>query len=96
MVIVQALVMSRATHGAPYHGLKNSEKDKINTLIRRAHEIGLGLPRTTSTDKLPLLGIRNTWEELHEPHKASQIEQHQIDRARSSKYGTGHIQETRL
>lgn len=53
--------------------LKNSEKDRVNTLICKVHKITLGLPQTTSIEKLLALAIRNTWEALHEAHKASQI-----------------------
>lgn len=74
LCIPQALVTSRVTYGTPYLGLKNSE-EKINTLIHKAHKIPLGLPQTTSTEKLLALGVHNTWEECHEVHKTSQIKQ---------------------
>ncbi|XP_040078313.3 LOW QUALITY PROTEIN: uncharacterized protein LOC120850040, partial [Ixodes scapularis] len=72
--IIQALVISRITYGTPYLGLKNSEREKINTLIRKTYKLALGLSPTTSTEKLLRLGIHNTWEELAEAHKASQFE----------------------
>lgn len=39
-----------------------------------SYKLALGLPPTTSTEKLLSLGIYNTWEELAEAHKTSQIE----------------------
>lgn len=72
--IIQALVISRITYGTPYLGLKNSEREKINTLIRKTYKLALGLSPTTSTEKLLRLGIHNTWEELAEAHKVSQVE----------------------
>lgn len=88
--ILQALVTSRVSYGTPYLGLKDSEK-KINTLIRKAHKIALGLPQTTSTEKLLALGVHNTREVLHQAHKASQIERLNLrvrDRTHSGDWAT--------
>ncbi|KAH6935265.1 hypothetical protein HPB50_004834 [Hyalomma asiaticum] len=71
--IIQALDTSRAAYGTPCLGVTNSGEDKMNTLTRKARSITLCHPQTTSTEKLLTLGMRNTWEELHEAQKSSQI-----------------------
>lgn len=76
--IIQALIYSRLTYGTPYLSLKNAEKQKLNILIRKAYKLILGLPTTTSTDKLLKLGIHNTWEELVEAQQASQMNRLQL------------------
>lgn len=71
--IIQALLISRMTYGAPYLALKPAEKEKLNIMIRQAYKSALGLPPKTSTRKLLQLGIHNTWEELQEAHRTSQF-----------------------
>ena len=72
--VMQALLSSRITYGTPYLALKNAEVEKLNILIRKATKIALGLPFTASTAKLLKMGVHNTWQELAEAHKASQLE----------------------
>ncbi|KAG0424680.1 hypothetical protein HPB47_028111 [Ixodes persulcatus] len=78
--IIQALVISKTTYRTPYLGLKNSEREKINTLIRRTYKLALGLSPTTSTEKLLRLGIHNTSEDLAEAHNVSRVERLQLTR----------------
>ncbi|XP_077550100.1 uncharacterized protein LOC144163151 [Haemaphysalis longicornis] len=72
--IIQALITSRITYGTPYLALKNAEINKLDIIIRKATKTALGLPFMASTDKLLKLGVHNTWEEMVEAHKASQLE----------------------
>ncbi|XP_070385775.1 uncharacterized protein [Dermacentor albipictus] len=74
VAIIVTSSLTAFTHGPPYLGLKNSERDKLNALIRKTYKLALGLPPMTSTEKLLSLGIHNTWAELVEAHKTSQIE----------------------
>ncbi|XP_042148866.1 uncharacterized protein LOC121837334 [Ixodes scapularis] len=48
------------------------ERDKLNRIIRGAYKTALGLPPTTSTDKLLALGLHNTVGEMIEGHLFSQ------------------------
>ncbi|EEC08886.1 hypothetical protein IscW_ISCW018667 [Ixodes scapularis] len=41
--LVQDLVVSRITYGTPYLGLRKSEKEKINELIRKTYKLELRL-----------------------------------------------------
>lgn len=43
--LIQALLISRITYGTPYLALKNSEIQKLDTIIRQAYKLALGLPR---------------------------------------------------
>lgn len=86
----QALIINRITYGTPYLGLKNSERDKPNALIWKRYKLALGLPPTTSTEKVLRLSIHNTWEELAEAHKTSQTKSH------AYKYRQTHAAQIRL
>ncbi|XP_072143716.1 putative inorganic phosphate cotransporter [Dermacentor andersoni] len=46
-------------YGTPYVGLKNSERDKLNTLIRKTYKLALGLPPMTPTEELLSLGTQS-------------------------------------
>ncbi|XP_077553496.1 uncharacterized protein LOC144168368 [Haemaphysalis longicornis] len=72
--IIQALITSRMTYGTPYLALKRAEIKKMDIMIRKATKAALGVPFMASTDKLLKLGVHNTWEEMAEAHKASQLE----------------------
>ncbi|XP_065297403.1 uncharacterized protein [Dermacentor albipictus] len=72
--IVQALLTSRITYGTPYLALKNAEIEKLNIMIRKAIKAALGLPAMASTSRLLKMGVHNTWQELAEAHKNSQLE----------------------
>lgn len=76
--ILQAMLTSRITYGAPYLALKPQETAKIDTLIRKAYKSALGLPAYTSTDRLLQLGLHNTLSELIEAHTTSQLHRLQI------------------
>ncbi|KAM7285394.1 uncharacterized protein ISCGN_032335, partial [Ixodes scapularis] len=62
--LVQALVVSRITYGTQYLGLRKSEREKIKKFIRKTYKRALGLPPTTSTDRVMQLGVYNVWEEM--------------------------------
>ncbi|XP_077564672.1 uncharacterized protein LOC144180160 [Haemaphysalis longicornis] len=72
--IIQALITSRMTYGTPYLALKSAEIKKMDIMIRKGTKTALGVPFMASTDKLLKLGVHNTWEEMAEAHKASQLE----------------------
>lgn len=72
--IVQALLTSRITYGTPYLSLKTSEVDKLNVLIRKATKLAMGLPPMASTTRLLRMGVHNTWQELVEAQRTSQLE----------------------
>lgn len=70
--LVQAFVVSRIVYIAPYAILKTSERNKLDALIRKAYKQALGLPISTSTEKLLGLGLHNTIDELIEAHLTAQ------------------------
>lgn len=76
--MVQALVISRITYGTPYLGLKIAEITKLDILFSYFNssnlQISIGTASQDLTEKLFQLGIHNTWQELTEAHKASQME----------------------
>lgn len=74
MRLVQAFIFSRVSYSTPYLDLKSAEKMKIDGLIRRCVKRALGLPTCTSTERLLALGMHNTWVELAEAVRTSQIE----------------------
>ncbi|XP_077532448.1 uncharacterized protein LOC144144812 [Haemaphysalis longicornis] len=69
-----SIITSRMTYGTPYLALKSAEIKKMDIMIRKATKTALGVPFMASTDKLLKLGVHNTWEEMAEAHKASQLE----------------------
>ncbi|CAN8025843.1 unnamed protein product [Ixodes persulcatus] len=72
--LVQALVISRVTYGMPYHHhfLSKRDQEQVDLIIRGAYKTALGLPVTTSNEKLAALGIHNTFAELSDAVLASQ------------------------
>lgn len=70
--LVQAFVLSRVTYAAPYMVLSKRDTDKLNVIIRKATKQALGLPVSTSTDKLLSMGMHNTVAELIEGHLSNQ------------------------
>ncbi|XP_077544169.1 uncharacterized protein LOC144156182 [Haemaphysalis longicornis] len=66
--------MSHIAYVAAYHNWLQSERNKINAIIRRAYKAALGLFEGTSTTKLLSLGVHNTLEEIAEAQRTSQLE----------------------
>lgn len=66
--MIQALITSIIAYGIPNVDMKNSQWININTTIRKGHMIAMGLSPSTSTNKLPKMGVHNTSEELVEVH----------------------------
>lgn len=60
--LVYAFVISRITYVASFLPLKQVEKQKINSLIKRAHKQALGIPICTPNEKFDALGVHNTLE----------------------------------
>ncbi|KAL1417420.1 hypothetical protein MTO96_006163 [Rhipicephalus appendiculatus] len=58
--LVQAFICSRITYSAPYLRLTRAESERLETTLRKAYKIALGLPMSTATHKLMALGITNT------------------------------------
>lgn len=76
--ILQAMLTSRITYGAPYLLLKPREQAKIDILIRKSYKTALGLPVYTSTERLLQLGLHNTLTELMEAHINNQLQRLQL------------------
>lgn len=71
--LVQAFVVSRIVYAAPYLRLKKFDIKNLDVIIRTAYKKALGLPLTTSTDRLLRLGVHNTVDELIEAHLTAQV-----------------------
>lgn len=70
--LVHAFVMCHFTYVAAMHNWQRSERDKLNTLIRKTIKRALGLPMYTSSEKLMCLGMHNTLEEIAEAQERAQ------------------------
>lgn len=72
--VVNALIISRVAYSAPFLCLTATNIKTLNTALRKAIKMALGLPQWTSTQKLNELGISNTVEEILEAHRIGQFE----------------------
>lgn len=72
--LVQAFVISRIVYVVPYLRLYAAEKIKLECLIRKIYKQAVGLPISTSTDRLLELGLHNTIDELIEAQRIAQYE----------------------
>lgn len=70
--LVQAYVISRISYATPYLKIRASERDKLDTIIRGCYKRALGLPISTSTERLLDMGIHNTWREIAEATRTAQ------------------------
>lgn len=71
--IYHAFLMSHINYVASALNWSRSEENKIDALIRKSIKRVLGIPVTTSTDKLMQLGVHNTLSEIVEAQKTAQI-----------------------
>ncbi|XP_040360213.1 uncharacterized protein LOC120847811 [Ixodes scapularis] len=58
----------------PFLKLGLTETNKLNCLIRKSYKRAIGIPDTTSNEKLAALGLHNTVEEIIEAQRVSQLE----------------------
>ncbi|KAG0410884.1 hypothetical protein HPB47_011990 [Ixodes persulcatus] len=72
--LVRAFVVSRLAYVLPFLRLGLMETNKLNSLIRKSYKRALGIPDTTSNEKLAALGLHNTVEEIIEAQRVSQLE----------------------
>ncbi|KAG0427990.1 hypothetical protein HPB47_025010 [Ixodes persulcatus] len=72
--LVRAFVVSRLAYVLPFLRLGVAEKAKLDCLIRKAYKRALGIPDSTSNEKLAALGLHNTVEEIVEAQRTSQLE----------------------
>ncbi|KAG0424577.1 hypothetical protein HPB47_028203 [Ixodes persulcatus] len=70
--LIQAFVLSRITYAAPYMALSQTAIKGIDAIIRKAYKTALGLPQTTSTDRLEQMGLHNSFQELCEAQRKAQ------------------------
>ncbi|XP_037526368.1 uncharacterized protein LOC119403510 [Rhipicephalus sanguineus] len=74
MRLIHSFVISHVTYVAAFHNWTVTEREKLNTLIRKTYKIALGLPESTSTTRLLQLGVYNTLEEIADAQRVSQLE----------------------
>ncbi|KAG0425471.1 hypothetical protein HPB47_027365, partial [Ixodes persulcatus] len=65
--LVRALVVSRLAYVLPFLRLGVAEKAKLDCLITKAYKRALGIPDSTSNEKLAALGLHNTVQEIIQP-----------------------------
>ncbi|XP_037574531.1 uncharacterized protein LOC119456785 [Dermacentor silvarum] len=70
--LLQAFITSKITYSAPYLHLDKTQKNTIDTIIRKAIEQALGLPIYSSTQCLQAMGAHNTVDELIKAHLSNQ------------------------
>ncbi|KAK8775344.1 hypothetical protein V5799_031312 [Amblyomma americanum] len=69
---VRAVVVSRVTYSAPYLQLTKTNRDTLNTMLRKATKQALGMPIYSSTQRLLDMGAHNTMEGIIESHLSNQ------------------------
>ncbi|KAG0443626.1 hypothetical protein HPB47_014701 [Ixodes persulcatus] len=74
MRLVQAFVMSRLAYVVQFMRLGVAEKSKLECIVRKAYKRALGLPDSTSNEKLAALGVHNTIDEVIEAQRTAQLE----------------------
>lgn len=72
--LTQAYVISRVCYATPFLSIRSDEKRKLDSLIRRCIKRALGLPISISTEKLLSMGVHNTWNEIAEAVRFSQLD----------------------
>ncbi|KAL1485902.1 hypothetical protein MTO96_047176 [Rhipicephalus appendiculatus] len=73
LTVFDAFFISHINYTVPYLQWTGTEKKKIDTIIRVGLKRILGIPQTTSTERLLELGLHNTVDELIEAHFAAQV-----------------------
>lgn len=71
--LFHAFLMSHINYVAPAHLWQKGDVRRLDVIIRRCVKQVLGLPGSTRTTKLNELGIHNTFKEIVEAQKVSQI-----------------------
>lgn len=71
--LFQAFLMSHITYVAAMHNWSQRDKTRLNTLIRGCIKRVLGVPTSTSTERLLQLGMHNTLEEIIEAQSTAQL-----------------------
>lgn len=62
--LVQAFMVSRYTYVAPFLNLKPRDEDRLDRALRKCVKLSLGLPVSTSNERLMALGVHYTTKEL--------------------------------
>lgn len=71
--LMHAFVLCHFTYVAAMHKWKPSEKEKLDTQIRKITKKVLGVPMCTSNERLLQLGIHNTLDEIAEAQERAQM-----------------------
>lgn len=72
--ISQAYITSRICYATPYLNMNKENIDKLDRILRKCAKRALGLPISTSTERLEKMGIHNRWAELAEGVRIAQLE----------------------
>ncbi|KAH7971819.1 hypothetical protein HPB52_002979 [Rhipicephalus sanguineus] len=74
MRLTHLFAISHVTYVAVFHNWTVTEREKLNTLIRKTYKIALGLLVSTSSTRLLQLGVYNMLEEIADAQRVSQLE----------------------
>lgn len=72
--LVHAFALCHFTYVAGLFQWTVAERNKLNILIRKLIKTTLGVPISTSNERLLGLGVHNTFEEIEEAHQMAQLE----------------------
>lgn len=72
--LVQSFAISHVAYTAAYHTWTQTDKNKIDAMIRRLYKRALGLRESTNTERLLQLGVHNTVDEIIEAQLEAQRE----------------------
>ncbi|XP_050033264.1 uncharacterized protein [Dermacentor andersoni] len=82
--LTQAYLISSILYTYPYYHLRRKDEEAVNSIIRPAYKVAMGLPQSASTQRLLQLGVYNTHTELIEAHKTAEV--HLLSRTEHGRY----------
>lgn len=70
--VIEALIYSRVMYHLPYISLTKTQQKKLETTLRKASKLALGVPRFTATYKIKDAGLFNSLDDRVDMHKLGQ------------------------
>lgn len=70
--VIEALIYSRVMYHLPYISLTKTQQKKLETTLRKASKLALGVPRFTATYKIKDAGLFNSLDDRVDIHKLGQ------------------------
>ncbi|KAH9367105.1 hypothetical protein HPB48_021720 [Haemaphysalis longicornis] len=88
--LVSVFVVSRYTYVAHFLNLKPREEDRLDWALRNCVKLSLGVPVSTSNERLVALGVYNTTKELIDAQRSATGAAHEDKNRQSHPKQTGH------